>query len=92
MLDLHSGALSYGEKFINIYSLDETKKVFNSADVAVYKIVKSKIQHAIAESFGLDANRLHLTDPTFFLRLTNVPAKTEHDEYWHVHVDKVSIL
>ncbi|KAF2905385.1 hypothetical protein ILUMI_00790 [Ignelater luminosus] len=90
ILDLHSGALSYGQKFINIYSLEESKKIFNAADLTVYKVVKSKIQHAIAEIFQIDFDSLHLTHPTFFSRLTNLEPKTEHDEYWHVHVDKVT--
>lgn len=89
ILDLHSGTLSYGEKFINVHSLEASKKIFNSADLAVYKIVKSKIQHAIAEFFKLDPRTLYLTHPTFFSKLTNLDPKTENDEYWHVHVDKV---
>lgn len=90
ILDLHSGALSFGEKFINIYSLEEAKKIFNAADLTVYKVVKSKIQHAVAEIFHIDYDSLYLTHPTFFSRLTNLEPRTEHDEYWHVHVDKVS--
>lgn len=89
ILDLHSGALSAGEQFINVYSLEEARNIFNPTDLMVYKIVKSKIQHAIAESFGMDSASLYLTHPTFFSKLTNLEPKTEHDEYWHVHVDKV---
>lgn len=91
ILDLHSGALSFGEKFVNIHSIELSKKIFNSADLAVYKIVKTKIQHAIAETFQLDASKLYLTHPTFFSQLTNVDPKTDHDEYWHIHVDKVGM-
>lgn len=91
ILDLHSGALSYGTEFINIYKIEKAKKIFNAADLAVYKIIKSKIQHAIAETFQLDPNSLYLTHPTFFSRLTSLDPKTEHDEYWHPHVDKVRI-
>lgn len=90
ILDLHSGALSSGEQFINVYSLEEAKEIFNPADLMIYRIVKSKIQHAIAETFGIDAKSLYLTHPTFFSRLTNLEPKTEHDEYWHLHVDKVT--
>lgn len=39
ILDLHSGALSKGQGFIDIYSLSETKKIFNSSDFAIYKYV-----------------------------------------------------
>jgi len=90
ILDLHSGALSYGKKFVNIYSIEESHKIFNAADLAVYKVVKAKIQHAIAEMFQINSDSLYLTHPTFFSRLTSLEPKTEHDEYWHVHVDKVT--
>ena len=36
-LDLHSGALSMGKKFVNVYSLDGAKKIFNTADFAIYR-------------------------------------------------------
>lgn len=37
ILDLHSGALSKGSGFVNIYTLDAAKKIFNSADFALYR-------------------------------------------------------
>lgn len=37
ILDLHSGALSKGQEFINIYTLPEAKQIFNSADFAIYR-------------------------------------------------------
>lgn len=88
ILDLHSGALSKGQGFVDIYTLPEAKKIFNSADFAIYKVVKTKIQHAVAHNFGIPSNKIFLTKPTFFSRMTNVSAKTIHDEYWHPHVDK----
>lgn len=88
ILDLHSGALSKGQGFINIYKQPEAKKIFNSVDSAIYKVVKTKIQHAVAHNFGIDINKIYLTKPTFFSRMTNKPAKTIHDEYWHPHIDK----
>ncbi|XP_076288363.1 2-oxoglutarate and iron-dependent oxygenase domain-containing protein 3 [Lasioglossum baleicum] len=88
ILDLHTGALSKGKAFIDIYALPEAKKIFNNADLAIYKVVKTKIHHAVAHNFGVPANKIYLTMPTFFSRMTNVSAKTIHDEYWHPHVDK----
>lgn len=90
ILDLHSGALSYKDKFINIYSVETKKKFITATDISIYKIARSKIQHAIAEQFNIDENSLYLTHPTFFSRLTNVEPKTPHDEYWHTHIDKVN--
>lgn len=89
VLDLHSGALSYGTKFINVYSLEESKEIFTKPNLAVYKIVKEKVKTAIADLFGISANVLYLTHPTFFSRLDNRDPITEHDEYWQIHVDKV---
>lgn len=51
--------------------------------------MKTKIQHAVAHNFGVDIDKIYLTKPTFFSRITNKPARTIHDEYWHPHVDKV---
>lgn len=88
ILDLHSGALSKGHNFINVYSLPEARKIFNSADFAIYRVVKTKIQHAVAHNFQVPVDKIYLTKPTFFSRMTNASAKTIHDEYWHPHVDK----
>lgn len=89
VLDLHSGALSYKDRFINVKAQKE-KQFITAAERTIYQFVKAKIQKSIAETFGLNFNSLYLTYPTFFSRLTNVDAKTIHDEYWHPHVDKVN--
>ncbi|KYN32227.1 hypothetical protein ALC56_13605 [Trachymyrmex septentrionalis] len=88
ILDLHSGTVSKSQGFINIYKLPEAKKIFNSTDSAIYKVVKTKIQHAVAHNFDIDINKIYFTKFTFFSRMTNKPAKTIHDEYWHPHIDK----
>ncbi|XP_050718580.1 2-oxoglutarate and iron-dependent oxygenase domain-containing protein 3-like [Eriocheir sinensis] len=88
ILDLHSGALSKGNAFVNIYKLELSKTVFTSEDFKIYSHVKTKIHHAIADHFGIDRGQLYLTHPTFFSRITPAPAQTIHDEYWHPHVDK----
>lgn len=86
ILDLHSGALSKGEQFVNIYAL--YPDLFAEADFEVYRRVKDRVKAAVVEHFGLQADSLYLSHPTFFSRITAEPAKTMHDEYWHVHVDK----
>ena len=92
ILDLHSGALSVGEKFVNIYSLTakSNEPVFSEADFEIYRSVKQKIHRTIAKKFGIDPEMLYLTKPTFFSRMTAKPAVTLHDEYWHPHIDKVT--
>lgn len=37
ILDLHSGALSKGRGFVNIYKLPEAKEIFNSVNLAIYR-------------------------------------------------------
>ncbi|GFU63146.1 2-oxoglutarate and iron-dependent oxygenase domain-containing protein 3 [Trichonephila clavipes] len=91
ILDLHSGALSYDNSFINIYEKIKaygTNKVFTPEDFKVYSNVRNKIQQIISYNFGIPINKLYLTHPTFFSEMTPRIAKTKHDEYWHVHVDK----
>lgn len=92
ILDLHSGALSVGDRFVNIYSLiaKSNKTVFSAADFELYRSVKEKIHSAIAQNFDIDPGVLYLTKPTFFSRMTAKPAVTLHDEYWHPHIDKVT--
>ena len=87
ILDLHSGALSKGDAFINLYKTHPD--LFTEAEFSVYKSSKAKVKAAICEHFGLgDCDALYLSHPTFFSRITAAPAKTLHDEYWHLHVDK----
>lgn len=37
ILDLHSGALSKGKGFVNVYKQPAAKKIFNSVDLAIYR-------------------------------------------------------
>lgn len=86
ILDLHSGALSKEQQFVNLYKTHPG--LFTSRDFQLYKGVKDKVKAAVAEHFNLDNDKLYLSHPTFFSELTAVPAVTEHDQYWHPHIDK----
>lgn len=90
ILDLHSGALSMGKQFVNVYRYfkDQIRDVFTEEDFQLYSDVRGRIQMAIAETFGLDSSKMYLTKPTFFSRINSTSAKTTHDEYWHPHIDK----
>ncbi|XP_072230015.1 2-oxoglutarate and iron-dependent oxygenase domain-containing protein 3 [Leuresthes tenuis] len=92
ILDLHSGALSMGKQFVNIYRYfgDQISDVFTAEDFKLYRDVRERIQAVIAETFGLDPTLMYLTKPTFFSRINSTAAKTQHDEYWHPHIDKVT--
>ncbi|CAO1318851.1 unnamed protein product [Diamesa serratosioi] len=88
IFDLTSGALSKGENFINIYKVKEAQHIQKLEGFTAYKLVKAKILHAISQQFRIDPQTLYLTQPTFFSKMTNITAKSVHDEYWHEHVDK----
>lgn len=92
ILDLHSGALSMGKQFVNIYRYfgDQISDVFTQEDFQLYRNVRGRIQAVIAETFGLNPTLMYLTKPTFFSRINSTTAKTQHDEYWHPHIDKVT--
>ncbi|KAM4525052.1 2-oxoglutarate and iron-dependent oxygenase domain-containing protein 3-like isoform 1-T1 [Odontesthes bonariensis] len=92
ILDLHSGALSMGKQFVNIYRYfgDQISDVFTAEDFKLYRDVRERIQAVVAEMFGLDPTLMYLTKPTFFSRINSTAAKTQHDEYWHPHIDKVT--
>jgi len=86
ILDLHSGALSHGDRFINLYKTHPD--LFTQKDFENYRTIKNKVKVAVAEHFNLDNSKLYLSHPTFFSELTAVPPSTIHDEYWHPHIDK----
>ncbi|XP_005069837.1 2-oxoglutarate and iron-dependent oxygenase domain-containing protein 3 isoform X2 [Mesocricetus auratus] len=92
ILDLHSGALSVGKHFVNLYRYfgDKIQNIFSEEDFQLYRDVRQKVQLTIAEAFGISASSLYLTKPTFFSRINSTEAQTAHDEYWHAHVDKVT--
>lgn len=52
--------------------------------------MKEKIHQAVSAEFGVPYDKLYLTKPMFFSKMTNKAAETVHDEYWQVHVDKVT--
>nr|XP_017496962.2 2-oxoglutarate and iron-dependent oxygenase domain-containing protein 3 isoform X4 [Manis javanica] len=92
ILDLHSGALSMGKHFVNLYRYfgDKIQTVFAEEDFQLYRHVRQKVQLAIAQAFGISASSLYLTKPTFFSRINSTEARMAHDEYWRAHVDKVT--
>ncbi|XP_075313225.1 2-oxoglutarate and iron-dependent oxygenase domain-containing protein 3-like [Odontesthes bonariensis] len=67
---LHSGALSMGKQFVNIYRYfgDQISDVFTAEDFKLYRDVRERIQAVIVEMFGLDPT---LMKPTFFFRVNS---------------------
>jgi len=92
ILDLHSGALSKGDSFIDVFQAMRSgkKTLITEDDFRVYIAVKDKVHSAVANAFQVEKDKLYLTKPTFFSRITTKTAATLHDEYWHPHVDKTT--
>ncbi|XP_029456231.1 2-oxoglutarate and iron-dependent oxygenase domain-containing protein 3 isoform X2 [Rhinatrema bivittatum] len=92
ILDLHSGTLSMGKYFVNMYRYfgDTVKDIFSEEDFQLYRDIRQRVQQEIAKTFGISSSSMYLTKPTFFSRMDSTEAKTAHDEYWHPHVDKVT--
>ncbi|KAM8947031.1 2-oxoglutarate and iron-dependent oxygenase domain-containing protein 3 [Pelodytes ibericus] len=92
ILDLHSGALSMGKNFVNMYRYfgEKIREILTEDDFQLYREVRLRIQEEIARTFNINASSLYLTKPTFFSRMNSSEAKTTHDEYWHPHIDKVT--
>ena len=86
ILDLHSGALSMGDSFVDAYQLPAaSENGALGAELELYGAVKRRIAGMVERELGVEG--LLLTKPTFFSRLDARAARTEHDEYWHEHVD-----
>lgn len=90
IFDLHTGALSNGTKFVNLFELIKKKehKLIKQKSLDVFGAVKDKLAHSISFHFGVSPEQLHLTSPVFFTRITNAKAVTLNDQYYHAHVDK----
>jgi len=92
ILDLHSGALSKGDSFVDVFQAmrSSDRTLITEDDFRLYIRVKNKVHSAIANAFQVDKDKLFLTKPTFFSRITTKVASTLHDQYWHPHVDKTT--
>lgn len=89
ILDLESGALSLGDKFVSVFALLNSTRappIATGAELDVLERVYERIRGAASDAFG--SRGLRLTKPTFWSRLNaSRPAVTQHDEYWHEHID-----
>lgn len=92
ILDLHSGALSKGDSFVDVFQAmrSSEQSLITEDDFKLYIRIKNKVHTAIANAFQVQKDKLYLTKPTFFSRITTKVASTVHDEYWHPHVDKTT--
>ena len=81
IMDLPSGALSFGNQFINLHALLAKKhEALPEEPAATLKEVMSRVRHEISHFFG--AGKIMGTSPRFISRMDQKPAQTTHDEYW----------
>ena len=88
ILDVHGGALSYKDKFIDVWTAFNATDTppYRRSEVAIYATLVERVRRLTEATYGVEG--LHLTSPTFFSRMSaDKPPITQHDEYWHVHVD-----
>ncbi|QQP33144.1 2oxoglutarate and irondependent oxygenase domaincontaining protein 3like, partial [Caligus rogercresseyi] len=64
ILDLHSGTISQGEHFVNLYA----------QEYALYAKIKNVVKAEVAKHFQIDPESLYLSHPTFFSQITARPA------------------
>ena len=88
IVDMVSGALSYRDKFVNLFALLQQKQTFLPlAGLELYLSLTSELSQRL--SVGLQSTeRLYLTRPSFFSRISAADAANVHDEYWHRHIDR----
>jgi hypothetical protein len=67
----------------------QNKTLYREEDFERYTRLKNVIQQTVQRQFEITA-AVRLTKPTFFSLISDKNAVTEHDEYWHDHVDKVT--
>ena len=92
IVDMASGALSYRDRFINIFSLfaaSTPPSFFPLPALSAYLQLTARVRLLIAETLQLPASSLFLTRPSFFSRIEGgKEAVSANDEYWHSHVDR----
>ena len=89
ILDLQSGALSFEDKFIDVwYAFNMTgRRPITRSEAEVYRRLTERVAATARETFG--AAELWLTAPTFFSRISaDRPPIIDNDQYWHTHVDR----
>jgi hypothetical protein len=91
VLDLHSGALSFGSQFISVWhKLNATgaPAIATAAQLDMLERVYARIRETAGRAFQVDHAELSLASPTFWSKIEGAQQpQTRHDEYWHPHVD-----
>ena len=88
IVDMISGALSYKDKFINLFSLlHQQHTSLPLPSLGSYLSLTSELAARLSSALQ-SSSRLYLTRPSFFSRIRPAKATSTHDEYWHPHIDR----
>uniref|UniRef100_A0A6B2LCF6 Fe2OG dioxygenase domain-containing protein n=1 Tax=Arcella intermedia TaxID=1963864 RepID=A0A6B2LCF6_9EUKA len=90
IFEISSGTLSKEDKFIDLYKLltRANQPIFLRSDFELLQSLIEEIKALIGKTFSVSAPSLYLTHPVFFTNISSKPALTDHDQYWHSHIDK----
>ena len=93
VLDLASGAVSRGSAFVDLYKVlsSSSSSGLSREALDLYRDVVNRVKGVVAATFEAKRKpkrKLFLSSPTFFSQFEGgVEPSTEHDEYWHTHID-----
>ena len=89
ILDINTGFIRDSNGLENLFTRDESNKIFSDDDFAHYGKIIAKLRDTVMKIMNI--NDLYFTAPTFITRLDGDTAwepKELHDEYWHPHADR----
>lgn len=88
IVDMVSGALSYNDKFINLFQLLQQQHTFLPLPaLQLYVDLTRQLSERLGAALQ-SSGRLYLTRPSFFSKIRAADATNAHDEYWHAHIDR----
>lgn len=94
IFELHSGALSKGENFVDLYTALKNKgkpSPLTDDDKVLLHSIIGRVKDEVVRHFDVSPDRVWLASPTFISRISSgATARTLNDEYWHEHVDRLA--
>jgi len=98
IIEMHSSTASFKDHFVSLFNrmeqndvptIQKMKELYSLENLKVYASVQEKVKNLVANTFGVEADKLGLAAPTFFSKLEHKKAISMNDEYWHSHVDSL---
>jgi hypothetical protein len=89
ILDINTGFVRDTKGLENLFTRDETDRIFTDDDFAHYGKIITKLRETVMTTMNI--GELYFTAPTFITRLDgdmDWQPQEIHDEYWHPHADR----